>query len=58
MINAFEAEFINVKTGEKKTVVFDSTKGFIDAWEDAISFFNTVLLKLDKTWIYSKVELI
>lgn len=56
MIYSFKTLFYNVKTGDKKSLVFTSTKNYLEVWEDAISYFNKELLKLDKTWIYDKVE--
>lgn len=56
MIHSFTATLSNLKTGEVMTLSFDSLKGYLEAWEEAISFFNSELLKLDKTWKYDKVE--
>lgn len=58
MIHSYRAEFSNVRTGDKKTVLFDSTKNFIEAWEEAISYFNTELLELDKAWSWYEWKMI
>lgn len=56
MIFNFNAIFMNVITNEKKIIFFSSSKNYVEAWEDAVSYFNKRLLEMDKTWIYSKIE--
>lgn len=56
MIYDFKAVFENVKTSERISYHFSSCKSFIEAWEDAVSYFNKRLIEKDKYWRYKKIE--